>query len=94
MNKIKGKDSFVNIGLDRILVSKTIVGIFDMDSTTVKKDTRDYLKRAENHNEVEVIAPDLPASFVVCSEKKKKQKILLTSFTVATLYARTQRKFP
>lgn len=94
MNKIKGKDSFVNIGLDHILVSKTIVGIFDMDSTTVKKDTRDYLKRAENHNEVEVIAPDLPASFVVCSHKQKKQKVLLTSFTVATLYARIQRNFP
>ena len=42
-----------------------IIGIFDMDTSTVNKATRDYLKKAEKDKRVIYVNYDLPKCFVV-----------------------------
>ena len=89
------KKTYIGAGAERIVPSDTIIGIFDLDKTTVKKDSRIFLKMAEQNGEVETIGYDLPLSFLVmappknkCGKTAEKQKILLSPVSLQTLSAR------
>ena len=43
---------FIHIGHDTVVLDKEIIGIFDMDNTTVMKKTIDYLNTAEKEKQV------------------------------------------
>lgn len=59
----------LHLGEDTVITDKDIIGIFDMDTSTVNKATRDYLTKAEKDKRVVYVNYDLPKSFVVTSEK-------------------------
>ena len=56
---------YLHLGNDVIVNMNSVVGIFDMDNTTVSPKTRDFLKNAEKNGRVIDITDDLPKSFVV-----------------------------
>ncbi|MDE6767562.1 MAG: DUF370 domain-containing protein, partial [Eubacterium sp.] len=60
---------YLYLGGDTAIKSDGIIGIFDMDTSTVNKATRDYLSKAERDKRVIYVNYDLPKSFVVCSDK-------------------------
>lgn len=93
MNK-QNNNGFVHVGLDKILEKKEIVGVFDIDSITVQKNSREFLNKAQKNKEIEDMTTDLPISFVLCNSTQKKQRIIFTSFSLPTLTARIKRKFP
>ena len=76
---------FIHIGLDKVIRSNDVLGIFDLDNTTVSKVTRDYLSTAQKNGEITDVCTDLPKSFVVCSSKKKKQTVYITQLNTSTL---------
>ena len=78
---------YINIGNNIVLKDDEIVGIFDLDSATVSKRTRDFLNRAEKEKRVINIATDIPKTFVVC-EKKGLKKVFLTQPSSGTLLKR------
>ena len=46
---------------------ESIVGVFDLDTATVSRHTRDFLRRAQEAGAVIAVGEDLPQSFVVTS---------------------------
>ena len=56
---------YLHIGEDTLVRDKDIIGIFDMDTSTVNKATRDYLKKAEKDKRVIYVNYDLSKCFVV-----------------------------
>ena len=56
---------YLHLGNDVIVNMNSVIGIFDMDNTTVSKTTRDFLVNAEKNGRVIDITDDLPKSFVV-----------------------------
>lgn len=60
---------YLHIGEDTLIKDKEIIGIFDMDTSTVNKATRDYLKKAETDKRVIYVNYDLPKCFVVTDNK-------------------------
>ena len=60
---------YLHIGEDTLIKDKEIIGIFDMDTSTVDKATRDYLKKAETDKRVIYVNYDLPKCFVVTDDK-------------------------
>ena len=56
---------FLYLGEDTVITDKNIIGIFDMDTSTVNKATRDYLNKAQKDGRVVYVNYDLPKSFVV-----------------------------
>lgn len=60
---------YLYLGGDTVIKSDKIIGIFDMDTSTVNKATRDYLSKAEKDKKVVYVNYDLPKSFVVCRDK-------------------------
>ena len=50
-----------------------------MDTSTVSKNTREYLKKSEKSGDVVTVSYDLPKSFIVVQERKTKQKTVYIS---------------
>lgn len=78
---------YLHIGLDKDIIVDEILGIFDLDNTTVSKVTRDYLAKAEKNGEIENVCTDLPKSFVVCIENNKR-KVYITQVSSSTIIKR------
>lgn len=74
---------YLYLGGDTAIKSDRIIGIFDMDTSTVNKATRDYLSKAEKEKRVVYVNYDLPKSFVVC-----KNKIYICPLNTSTLLKR------
>lgn len=70
---------YLHLGGDKVVKTKDIIGIFDMDTSTVSKNTRDYLNEAEKAGEVVTVSYDLPKSFIVVNSKKSKEKTIYIS---------------
>lgn len=74
---------YIYLGGDIAISTKNIIGIFDMDTSTVNKATRDYLSKAEKEKNVVYVNYELPKSFIVC-----KDKIYVCPLNTATLLKR------
>ena len=84
---------YLHLGGDKVIKTRDIIGIFDMDTSTVQKNTRDYLKEAEKSGDVITISDDLPKSFVVVNKKKSKEKtVYITQISSSTLNKRNISK--
>ena len=79
---------YLHIGEDTVVNSKNIIGIFDMDTSTVSKATRDYLEKAEKENKIIYVNYELPKSFVVT-----ENKVYVGPLNTATLLKRTRQEF-
>ena len=77
---------YVNIGGDFSVKDTALIGIFDMDNTTVSKKSREFLSKAEKNGEV-VPSDDLPKSYVLTAEYGM-QRVYLSSLNTATLEKR------
>lgn len=94
---------YLHLGQDVVIRQQELVGIFDLDNTTVSRLTRDYLQKAEKAGHVTVVSPDLPKSFVICSGKRstrpkrenaptaeKQETVYLSQLAPRTLHKRSQ----
>ena len=79
---------YLNIGGDMAVRDTAIIGIFDLDNTSVSPRTRAFLENAENEGQV-VPCDDLPKSFVLTAEYGL-DRIYLTSLSAATLEKRVK----
>ena len=56
---------YLSIGNDMAVRDSSIIGIFDLDNTSTSRDTREFLRRAEQAGRVVNVSPELPKSFLV-----------------------------
>ncbi len=82
---------FLHLGENTVISTENLVGIFDMDNTTVSKVTRDYLTKMQKENKVVNVSYELPKSFILCRDKKTKEEVLYISpISTQTLLKRIQ----
>lgn len=79
---------FLHIGGDVVVPIKNIIAIMDLESTTLSKDTREFLSIAEEEGFIESISDDIPKSFII-TEIDKKSKIYLSPISSVTLQKRS-----
>lgn len=77
---------YLNIGGDMAVRDKSIIGIFDLDNTSVSHRTKEFLSAAEKEGQV-IPCDDLPKSFVLTSEYGMN-RLYLTSLNTSTLEKR------
>ncbi len=70
---------FLHLGQDTIITTEEIVGIFDLDTSTVMKSTRDFLSMMTKAKKVINVSYELPKSFVLTYDKKTKEKTMYIS---------------
>lgn len=79
---------YVHIGGECTVSDKFIVGIFDFDGTTPdNSDTRAFLRQAEANDQIEIVSPDIPRSFVVTMDR-----VYITPISVSTLRRRLTKE--
>lgn len=83
---------FLHLGQDTIVNTKDIVGIFDMDTSTVGKPTRDFLNKAQKEGNVINVSFELPKSFVVL-KKNGKMTVYISQLSTSTLEKRLRRRY-
>lgn len=77
---------YLSIGNDMAVRDSSVIGIFDLDNTSVSKRTQEFLNRAEQEGQV-VPCDDLPKSFVLTAEYGMN-RLYLTSLNASTLEKR------
>ncbi len=77
---------YIYLGGDTVIKSDDIIGIFDMDTSTVNKASRDYLSKSEKDKKVIYVNFELPKSFIVC-----KEKIYICPLNTSTLLKRINK---
>lgn len=82
---------FLHLGQDTIITTDEIIGIFDIDTTTVSKATRNYLSTKEKNGDVVNVSYELPKSFIVTYDKKtKEKKVYISPISSITLLKRIE----
>ena len=77
---------YLNIGGDFAVRDQSIIGIFDLDNTSISRRTQQFLSMAEKEGQV-VPCDDLPKSFVLTAEYGMN-RLYLTSLSTSTLEKR------
>lgn len=82
---------YLHIGNKKSVLVENIVGIFDLDTATVAKSTKEFINKMEKRGNVEYDDTDLPRSFVLACEGKVK-KIRLSRISTQGLKIRLSEK--
>ena len=82
---------YLHVGQETVVKMSDIIGIFDMDNTTVSKHTRRFLAEAEKAGNTVTVSPELPKSFVVTAEKSGRKTVYISQLSTATLLRRNQQ---
>lgn len=82
---------YLHLGQDTVIKTEDIIGIFDMETSTISKYTRNYLADAEKAGRVVNVSMELPKSFVLCCEKSGEQRVTvyISQISSVTLLKRT-----
>lgn len=78
---------YLHLGQDTILRTRDILGIFDLDTSTLSRHTRDFLARAEQAGRVVNVTTELPKSFIVTAGKTPT--VYISQISAATLKKRS-----
>ena len=77
---------YLHLGQYTVVRTRDIVGIFDIDNSSVSRFTRDYLAQAQKCGRVVNVSEEIPKSFVVCREKKTGEiRVYITQISSVTL---------
>ena len=91
---------YLHIGDNVAIPGRTVIGVFDLETTTVARDTRGFLEAAQRSGAVRDVCDDIPKAFVLTrrqahkrySTVKKTQKtddiIYVTQLSTATIRKR------
>lgn len=81
------KNVFIHIGNGCVIKNKDIIGVFDLDNSTVMKTSREFINFEEKSGRIESIFEDIPRSFVLCDKKT-----YLSSLNTASIIRRNNKK--
>ena len=81
---------YIHLGQEKVVRSSDVIGIFDLESTTVSQRSRDFLTKAEKRGDVVTVSFELPKSFIICNEKgNKKSTVYISQISSQTLQKRS-----
>ncbi len=78
---------FLHLGNECVVKKGDIIGVFDIENTSVSKDTKAFLAAVSKMGKVVYVTNELPKSFVVC-ERDGKITTYISQISVATLRKR------
>ena len=83
---------FLHVGGTVDVYKKDIIAIMDLETTTISKDSKEFLKVAEEEGFIFPIGDDLPKTFVIV-EDEGRNIVYLSPISSATLYKRSLSKY-
>ena len=83
---------YLHLGNDHIVNEKYIVGIFDLEKSSVSKFTRDFLANATKNRRVVNCTDEMPKSFIVTIDEELTETVYISQLACSTLYKRAGLK--
>ena len=80
---------YLHLGNNRVIRSADVIGLFDLDNTTISAVTRKFLADADKAKKVVSIRDEIPKSFVLTDKK-----IYMTQISVQALHNRVNGSAP
>ncbi len=80
---------YLTLGKDTVIPENTVLGVFDLDTSTQSSISREFLARAEKRGEVVNTAEDLPISFFLCQDRGKTE-VFLSQSSSRTIYRKSK----
>lgn len=78
---------YLHLGEKTVVNTANIIGIFDIENTSVSKDTKEFLRIAGHTGQVINVSYEMPKSYVVCREKDA-DVVYISQISTATLKKR------
>jgi len=82
---------YVHIGKDSVINSKDIIGVFDIENTSISKKTIEFLNFSEKNKKVINVCSDIPKTFIV-TNNNYKSNIYITQVSSSTVKKRLKNK--
>jgi hypothetical protein len=79
---------FLHLGQDLIVRTQDVIGIFDLETSTISNTTRNYLSAEQKAGNVVDASAEIPKSFVLCCAENGKTTVFTTQISTATLLKR------
>ena len=80
---------YIHLGNEMVVSEKDIVGIFDLETTTISKHTRKFLEVSEKRKQVIIVSYELPKSFII-TNKNNENKVYISQISTSTLQKRSK----
>ena len=80
---------YLHVGNNKDIKMTDIVGIFDTDTATVSRATKQYLSQAEKRGETVSVSTELPKSFIV-TNKGGRTTVYFSQLSCKTLCQRAE----
>lgn len=80
---------YLHLGQEIVVKYRDVVGIFDLEKTTLSKATKDFLAQATKEGRVITVSYEMPKSFVVVLEDGKNM-VYISQISAATLKKRAE----
>ena len=77
---------YLNIGGGELIRKNGIVGIFDLDTSTIGQITKEYLKRSESEGRAETVGDGIPKAYVVTTDGR----VYITTRSASSLRGRNK----
>lgn len=85
MAVLSRNNPYIYLGNDVAVHGDDIIGIFDIERTTVNKDVNEFLRRSQKNGGIYYVSLDLPKSFIV-----SKDAVYVTNVSCATVKKRSR----
>ena len=83
---------FIHLGEKCIVRKKDIVGIFDIENTSVSAITKEFLNKAGKRGDVIYVNEEMPKSFIIVKDEDDSV-IYISSLSPSTLVKRYNESF-
>lgn len=77
---------YIHLGADVTVDSREIIGIFDLEKTSVQKSVNEYLSACQKSGKIYYVSLDMPKSFVVC-----ENSVYVSNVSASTLRKRCKQ---
>ena len=82
---------YLHIGQETVIKTQDIIAVFDLDTSTVSKSTRDYLSKMEKEKKVVTVSFELPKSFILTQNEQQGEIVYISQLSSQTILKRAER---
>lgn len=83
---------YLHLGENTVVCDRDIIGIFDIENTSVSKHTKEFLNVAGRGSRTFNVSYEMPKSFIVCCDKKEKETVYISQISASTLKKRAENR--
>ena len=81
---------YLHLGCDTVVNTKDIISILDLESTSISKYSKEFLKIVEEEGFVRNVSEEIPKTFVIC-EEKGQSVVYITNISTKALAGRIKK---